>query len=401
MPLTDVAIRNAKPRDTAYKLTDSAGLFVYITPKGAKLWRLKYRFGNKEKLLSIGPYPTVSLADARAQRDEAKRLLLKAVDPGLEKKRTKLAALTDADTTFGLLAEEFITRQEKEGKASQTVEKLRWQLLTLAAALKPLPITQITSAEVLDVLRKLEARGLRETTIRCRASISRLFRYAMATGRATADPTYALQKGTLLKAKTKHHAALTDPKKVGAMMRAIGSLEGSFVVRRALELLALCYPRPGELRHANWLEFDLDKAVWIIPAERMKMKVEHAIPLPRQAVELLREVKEVIGGEGLVFPGMRNARRALSENTLNVALRRLGYSSEEMCSHGFRTTASTLLNESGKWHPDAIERSLAHVDRNAVRGSYARGAFWNERVEMAQWWADELGRLARPAPTAV
>jgi integrase len=395
MPLTDLALRNAKAGPKPYKLSDSCGLFVQITPAGGKLWRLKYRFSGKEKLLSFGPYPLVSLAEAREQRDRAKKLLLAGVDPSTQRKTERASAERSALETFGVLANEFIAREGKNGRAAHTIAKLRWLLLDLAAPLENRPIRQVTPADILDVLRRIEARGLRESTRRCRATISRVFRYAITTDRATLDPTTAVKGEALLIHRARHHAALTKPKAVGELMRAIDGLEGSFVVRSALKLLAICYPRPGELRYAAWAEIDFEMATWTIPAHRMKMKKEHIIPLPVQAVTLFREVEGVTGGGHLLFPGIRTSNRPLSENTLNVALRRLGYTTDEMTTHGFRTTASTLLNESGLWHPDAIERSLAHVDRNSVRKAYARGSYWDERVRMAQWWADYLDDLRR------
>ncbi|HEX8233366.1 MAG TPA: integrase arm-type DNA-binding domain-containing protein [Caulobacteraceae bacterium] len=392
MPLSDLAIRNAKPRPAPYKLSDSGGLFVQITPSGGKLWRLKYRFQGKEKLLSFGPYPSVSLADARDRREHARKLLQLGKDPGVERKERESHARREASETFRVLAEEFIAREEQKARAPHTITKLRWVLLELARPLHPRPIRQITPQHALEVLKVIEARGLRESARRCRSSMSRVFRYAIMTGRASADPTYALQ-GALLAPAVTHHAAIIDPRGVGELMRAINALEGSFVVRNALQLMALCYPRPGELRQAEWPEFDLQKRIWTIPAERMKMRRPHVNPLSRQATEVLERVRQVTGKGRLVFPGARTASRPLSENTLNAALRRLGYTTEQMSSHGFRTTASTLMNESGLWNPDAIERSLAHVDGNAVRQAYARGAYWEERVCMAQWWADYLDQL--------
>lgn len=395
MPLTDVALRNAKPRSAAYKLSDSGGLFVQVTPSGSKLWRLKYRFLGKEKLLSLGPYPAVSLAAARERREQAKKLLRDSIDPSAKRQDDRALLAEQAKETFSTLCEEFLSREAQKGKAAHTVAKLRWLLTDLAAPLRDRPIRQITAGDALTVLKRLEARGLHESARRCRATMSRVFRYAIATGRMDSDPTYALKGDVLLPPRVKHHAAITEPKAVGQLLRDIDGLEGSFVVRQALKLLALCYPRPGELRHAEWIDVDLNKAVWTIPAERTKMRREHVIPLATQAVALLREVHEVTGDGKLVFPGILTAARPLSENTLNVALRRLGYTGEQMTTHGFRTTASTLLNESGLWHPDAIERSLAHVDKNTVRKAYARGAFWDERVKMAQWWGDHLDGLRR------
>lgn len=392
MALTDVAIRQARPRQSPYKLSDSGGLFIQITPAGGKLWRLKYRFHGREKLLSFGPYPILSLAEARGQRDAAKRLLLDGIDPAAQKKVERTKREHAHAETFGLVAEEFIEREVKKGRATATVTKARWLLLDLASALRDRPISQITSAEVLQILRKIEGRGTRESARRCRSAIGRVFRYAITTSRVLADPTEGL-RGSLLPPQVKHHAALITSTEVGGLIAAMDALDGSPVVQNALKLLALCFPRPGELRHAEWSEIDLDKAIWEIPAHRAKMRRAHSIPLPTQAIELLRDLRQLTGDGKLVFPGIRASTRALSENTLNAALRRLGYSAEQMTAHGFRTTASTLLNESGLWNPDAIERALAHTDANSVRKAYARGAYWDERVRMAQWWADHLDEL--------
>jgi integrase len=247
------------------------------------------------------------------------------------------------------------------------------------------------------VLRRIEARGRHESAQRTRAAISRVFRYGIATGRVTSDPSNPLI-GAIQVAKVRHRAAIIEPKGVGELMRAIYGIDNSVVIKAALQLMALCFPRPGELRHAEWSEIDLDKAVWTIPEHRTKMRRPHAIPLPPQAVTIFRDLKEITGHRKLVFPGVRSPLRPLSENTLNATLRRLGYTVDEMTAHGFRTIASTLLNESGKWNPDAVERALAHQEGNAVRRAYARGAYWDERVKMAKWWANHLDHLREQSP---
>jgi integrase len=392
LPLTDLAIRNAKPRERPFKVADSGGLFLYVTPSGGKLWRLKYRYGGKEKLLSFGPYPRCSLADARAASEQAKKQLLHGTDPAEIRRSERLRAAISAAETFGLIADEFLAKLEREKRAAHTLRKARWLLKDLAAPLHNRPVRQITSAEVLAVLRKVEAKGTYESAHRCRSTMSRVFRYAIASARLDHDPTAAL-RGALTSPPVTHHSAITDPAKVGELMRAIVGLDGSLVVRSALQLMALCFPRPGELRQAEWAEVDLEKRVWSIPASRAKMRRPHHIPLSNQAIKVLERLQPATGGGSFIFPGVRSPKRPLSENTLNAALRRLGYSSDEMTSHGFRTMASTLLNESGLWHPDAIERALAHQDSNAVRRAYARGEYWEERVRMSQWWADRLEEL--------
>lgn len=392
MSLTDVAVRQAKASDKPYKMSDSCGLFLLVNKTGSKLWRHKYRFGGKEKLISCGKYPDVSLAEARETRDASKKLLSRGIDPSNQRLQNRLATAAAASNTFGLIAKEFIAKLEAEGRADGTINKTRWMLEDLLGVLADRPITQISAQELLQVLRRIEARGVNESAQRCRATASRVFRFAIATARAENDPTVALA-GALVTPKVTHRAAITAPDKVGAMLRAIDDMDGSLVVRRALQIMALCFPRPGELRTAQWSDIDLDAKVWTIPAERAKMKRPHRIPLPAQAITIFTELKSATGHRPLVFPGVRAPNRPLSENTLNAALRRLGYASDEMSAHGFRTVASTLLNESGLWHPDAIERALAHLDANPVRRAYARGEYWDERVRMATWWAVHLDAL--------
>lgn len=392
MSLTALAIRNAKPTVKATKLADSGGLFLLVTPTGGKLWKLKYRFLGKEKQLALGGYPMVSLAEARERRDAAKKQLSAGLDPSDTKRQAKHVAKAEAAQTFGIVAKEYIARQKAEGRAAATITKLEWLLQDLAAPLAGRPIAKITAPEALSLLKRIEAKGTLESANRLRSAIGRVFRFAIVTGRASNDPTAPL-KGALLAPQVRHHSAITDPDRVGELMRAIDGAEGSRVIRAALRIIALCFPRPGELRHAAWSEIDLDAAVWTIPAERTKMRRVHRIPLAPQAVAILRELHVITGRGTLVFPGVRRSVVPLSENTLNAALRRLGYEADEMTSHGFRTIASTLLNESGQWSPDAIERALAHQDSNAVRRAYARGEYWDERVRMAKWWADHLDAL--------
>jgi len=392
MPLTDLKIKSTKPKDRSFKLTDAGGLFVLVKPSGSKLWQMKYRYLGTEKLLSFGTYPSVSLREAREQRDIEKKLLSGGSDPSEIRRQKKLQALEASAQTFGLIASEYLTKQEDEGRTANTIKKNRWLLENLAAPLQHRPVAIITPMEVLAVIRRIERKGNLESAQRLRASISAVFRYAIVTGRAVHDPSMAL-KGALRSPTVRHRAAITDPAKVGSLLRAIDGFDGRRVIRDALRIMALCFPRPGELRHAEWPEIDLDNAIWSIPAARTKMRRPHAIPLSPQAVAILTDLKEITGAGRLVFPGVRTSTRALSENTLNSALRQLGFGKDEMTSHGFRTIASTLLNESGKWHQDAIERALAHLDGNAVRRAYARGEYWDERVRMAAWWADHLDLL--------
>ena len=390
MPLTDAAVRNAKPAAKAYKLTDGGGLFLYVAPAGGKLWRLKCRYQGKEQLLSFGVYPTISLADARVKREAARKQLAEGKSPAIEKKRDAIAARAAQGNTFAKIAEEVIAKREREGLAGTTAAKLRWYA-GLLAPIGERPIGEIEAWELLEPLRKIEASGRHETATNALAFSGRVFRYAVATGRATRDVAADL-RGALTAPKVTHHAAIIDAKGAGALMRAIDGYSGRLQTRYALLLMAHAFPRPGELRQADWREFDLDAATWRIPAERTKMRKEHAIPLSGQVVAILRELHMATGRKGLVFRSPRGAR-PLSENTMNVALRTMGYDKGQMTSHGFRSMASTLLNESGKWTPDAIERALAHGDSDAVRGAYHRGQHWEERVAMMQWWSDYLDRL--------
>lgn len=392
MALTDTAIRAAKPAEKPYKLADGGGLHLLINPGGSRLWRLKYRFGGKEKLLALGAYPTVSLARAREKREEAKALLAEGVDPSAEKRSAKLEAEVSSSNTFRSIAEELVEKGKREGRASITTSKAEWLLEMAYPDLGQRPIRDITPVEVLSVLRKVEARGLFETALRVRSKIGSVFRYAIATARAENDPTFAL-RGALTTPKVTHRAAITDTQGLGALMRAMNDFDGQTTTKAALLLSAILFPRPGELRAAEWSEFDFADATWTIPAARMKMRRPHRTPLPHQAIEILKQLQLLTGRGRLVFPCVRTVLRPLSENTINAALRRLGYSKEEATAHGFRATASTLLNESGKWNPDAIERQLAHVENNDVRRAYARGEHWEERVEMMQWWADYLDQI--------
>lgn len=392
MALSDAAVRSAKAKENQYKLYDDGGLFLIVKPSGGKLWRLKYRHLGKEQQLSIGVFPAVSLKDARKRRDEARAQIAKGLNPSFEKKRAAAAALVGAANTFKAVAEEYIDRREREGLKDVTTTKAKWLLSLLEPGIGSRPIADIEAFELLAILKKVEQSGRHETAKRLLAFSGRVFRYAVATTRARRNVAADLQ-GALMSPKVRHHAAIIDPKEVGALLRAIDGFEGQPTTRWALQLAPHVFVRPGELRQAEWSEIDLEAAVWRIPAVRMKMNREHVVPLSTQAVAILKAAAEFTGGGQYVFPSIRTPRRPMSENTLNAALRRLGYTSDEMTSHGFRSTASTLLNESGKWSVDAIERALAHGDTDTVRAAYHRGAHWQERVLMAQWWSDYLDRL--------
>jgi len=390
MPLKAVAVRNAKPSDKPRKLSDGGGLHILIQPTGGKLWRLAYRFAGKQKTLALGVYPAVSLEEARRRRDEAKKYLARSIDPSVQRKVDKQAG---KDSSFRAVAEELIAKLEREGRAEATLSKKHWLMRFAYPAFGDRPVAEITARELLALLRKIESRETYETAKRLRSTCGMVFRHAIATGRAERDPSMDL-RGALTAPRVAHHPTIVDPAKIGALLRAIGGFDGQPTTYAALRLAAYVFVRPGELRHAEWNEFDLDTAVWSIPAEKMKMRRPHRVPLARQPLTILRELQEITGNGRWLFPSVRTFTRPISENTLNAALRRLGYGSEEMCTHGFRSMASSRLNEMGKWNPDAIERQLAHQEASAVRRAYTHGAeFWSERVQMMQAWADYLDGL--------
>lgn len=399
MALTDVAIRNAKPGSKPIKLADGAGMFLLVTPAGGKLWRLKYRIDGKEKLLAIGAYPEIGLSDARRRRDEARALIAQGKDPSREKQRDKVRSRIQAADTFTAIANEYCAKRRRDGEkgwAPATATRSEYLLSLLNSSIGRLAISEIEPADVLAAIRKIEARGNLESARRTLQLASAVFRFAVATARLRSDPTRDL-RGALTAPTVTHYGAITDASRVGELLRAIDGYEGQGFTKLALQIAPHVFVRPGELRHAEWSEIDLDGPLWIIPAAKMKMRKPHAVPLSRQAVELFRELQTVTGPTGYVFPSIRSRLRPMSENTVNAGLRRLGYASDEMTAHGFRAMASTLLNESGKWHPDAIERALAHGDDDKVRAAYHRGAHWKERVEMAQWWSDYLDQLRKGA----
>jgi integrase len=396
MPLTDIEIRAAKPCDRLVKLSDGGGLQLWVTPDGAKRWRLAYRIASQQKTLALGVYPAVSLREAREAREEAKRQIGEGRDPALAKKLARAARAVASANTFDALAAELLDKKRREAKAERTLAKLEWLLSLARPVIGARPIAEIAAPEILAVLRAVEARGRHETARRLRATIGEVFRYAVATGRAEGDPTGAL-KGALTAPTVRHRAAIIEPKAFGALLRAIEGYDGAPETRIALELLALTFVRPGELRAAEWAEFDVDAAVWAIPAEKMKMKRPHRVPLAPRAVALLRELHAMTGEGRYLFPSVRSAQRCMSENTINAALRRLGFAQDEMTGHGFRAAASSMLNEAGLWNADAIERQLAHVDNDSVRRAYARADFWEERVRMMAWWAEKCAEMRQGA----
>jgi integrase len=391
--LTDVAIRKAKPGAKPLKLSDGRGMYLLLKPDGGRYWRMDYRHAGKRKTLALGVYPEVSLFDARLRREDARQLLANGADPGAvrrDAKQAKAEAARASDETFEAIGRDWMARQDV---AEVTANKTRWILETfLFPEIGQRPITEITPRDLLDVLRKIEATGKLETAKRAKVKAGQVFRYAVLEGKVESDPTASL-KGALKPPKGKHHAAVTDPSRIGQLLRAIDGYGGQFTTLRALQFAPLVFVRPGELRQAVWSEFDLDGAIWRIPAERMKMKAAHVVPLSAQAVDILRALWPLTGHGHYVFPGIRTDRRPMSENTINAALRGLGYSGEEMTGHGFRSMAATRLNEMG-WNSDAIERQLAHSELNKVKAAYTHAAqYLEERIRMMQAWADYLDAL--------
>lgn len=390
MPLTDTAIRNAKAKDKPYKLADEKGLYLLINQAG-KYWRLDYRFEGKRKTLALGVYPDVSLKDARERRDEARKQIAAGIDPSAQRKATKTA---QADT-FEALAREWFEKFAPSWVDSHSEKIIRRLERDIFPWLGSRPVRELAAPELLNALRRIEERGAIETAHRAHQNCGQIFRYAIATGRADRDIAADL-RGALPPVKERHHASIIEPKAIGELLRAIESYQGSFVTQCALKLAPLVFVRPGELRKAEWAEFDLNGAEWRIPGDKMKMGETHIVPLSGQAVEILRELHPLTGSGRYVFPSVRTDTRPMSENTVLGALRRLGYGTDEMTGHGFRSMASTLLNEQG-WHRDAIERQLAHAERNAVRAAYNYAEHLPERRRMMQAWGDYLDGLKNGA----
>jgi integrase len=383
--LTEARIRSAKPRPTPYKLSDGRGLYLLISPAGRRLWRVRYRYAGRENMLGVGAYPEVSLRAARERAEDARRQVGAGADPAAAKRAARDAR---ADT-FRALALEWLGKQRL---ASATLEKARWTFNDLLFPyIGDRPVRQLTAPDILGVLRRIEVRGKHETAHRTRQRVSQVMRYGIATGRAESDPTRDL-RGALTPVVSRSHPAVTEPSRVGALLRAIDAYAGDASTVAALKLAALVFVRPGELRGAEWAEFDLEAAEWRIPAERMKMGAAHIVPLSEQALTILRELQLLTGRGRYLFPSLRTRERPISENTLGAALRRLGYSKDEMTAHGFRAMASTLLNEQG-FPPDVIELQLAHTQRNKVRAAYNRAQRLAERRQMMQAWARYLGTL--------
>ncbi|WP_088311518.1 tyrosine-type recombinase/integrase [Novosphingobium sp. B 225] len=402
MALTDVAVRNARPGPKPYKMGDSHGLFLLVQPTGGKLWRFKYRADGREKKLAIGPYPEIGLGEARRRRDEAREAMTFGKDPAREKQREKIRSKIEAENTFAAITAEFCEKRRRDGQrawAPATAKRCEYLLSILCGSIGTMSIAEIEPADVLVAVRRIEVKGKLESARRTLQLAGSVFRYAVATARLKSDPTRDL-KGALTSPTVTHYGAVIDPAGVGELLRSIDGYEGQPITKFAMQLAPHVFVRPGELRHAEWSEIDLEGALWTIPASKTKMRKEHVVPLSRQAIAILKSAHSLTGPSGYVFPSVRTRRRPMSDNTINAGLRRLGYATDEMTAHGFRAMASTLLNESGKWNPDAIERALAHGDTDKVRAAYHRGAHWKERVAMAQWWSDYLDQLRLGAKSA-
>ena len=398
MALSDIAVRGAKPAAKPCKLSDSGGLYLYVTTTGGKLWRFDYRFGGKRKTLSFGAYPDVSLKEARDRRDEARKMLASGKDPGEVKKASKAAINAANANSFEAVSREWYARWKTDKTQSHTSKVISRLENDVFPWLGNVPISNITAPMILDVLRRVEARGVIETAHRAKENISMVMRYAIATGRAERDPCPDL-RGALPPVRKKHMAAITDPVKAGELLRVIDRYAGSHIVRAALALAPLVFVRPGELRAAKWAEIDLDRAEWRYTVS--KTRTEHLVPLARQAVEILRGIEPVTGNDVFVFSGTRYGR-SISDATINRALQNLGYDTKtEMTGHGFRAMARTLLAEELNYPPEVIEHQLAHKVPDALGTAYNRTKFLKPRVEMMQAWADYLERLKKGAEVVV
>lgn len=391
MALTAAAVKQAQPKDKKYILKDDHGLYLEVSPSGGKWWRVRYWFQSRENRLSLGTYPVITLAEAREKCLEIKRQIAAGIDPSQERKEKKQAKQVEESSSFKAVAETWLSKktgQWTENHATTVRQRLEANVYPY---LGDTQIKAITAPMMLDVLRRIEARGALEVARRVRGICSLIFRFAIACGLDDQDPAAPLV-GALLPPPKKHYASIINPTRVAQLLIDIDNYSGSHIVRCAMKLTPLVFVRPGELRKAEWSEFDLEAAEWRIPDKRMKMRIPHIVPLSRQALAILNEVKLSTGKGKYVFPAMTSSQRPMSENTVNTALRRMGYPKEEMTAHGFRSMASTLLNEQG-WKGDAIERQLGHNEKNKVRAAYNYAEYFPERREMMQAWADYLDDL--------
>ena len=393
MPLTDTRIRTLKYTGKPAKYADGGGLHLYVSSSGKKLWRMTYYYEKKEKVLSFGEYPVISLENARAKRLDTKQLLAQGIDPGAQKKAIKEAQRSEVNDTFQTIAKEW-----HETRTSDFTEKHRGTVMyRMEKYIFPFiggeHIARMEAPDILAVVKPLEHKGQNETARRILQIISQVYRYAVVTGRAKRNPATDLH-GALRPRKVVHRAAITEPAKVAQLLRNCDSYEGYFPIICALRLAPLVFVRPTELRAAEWSEFNFESKEWRIPAQRMKMKQMHIVPLAKEAMAILEELHAYSGSGKYLFPSIRTETRPLSDATLLNALRRMGYAKDEMCTHGFRSIASTLLNELG-YNRDWIERQLAHGERNDVRAAYNYAEYLPERRRMMEEWAEYLEKLRK------
>lgn len=400
MSLSDVKVRNAKPAEKQIKLSDGDGMYLLITPNGGKCWRLKFRFGGKEKVLALGTYPEISLADARQRREDARKLLAKGVDPGAVKAAQKAAKGDLAANTFEIIAREWHAEHMKVKKISEehavnTMNRLEKDVFPWIGKK---PILEVKASEIKAVLDRIKDRGVVETARRVKTIIGQVYRHAIKTDRAMYDITAGL-KGHLpsVRDTRKHMSAITDPKELAPLLKAIDIYSGSFIVRCALKIAPMVFVRPGELRKAEWSEFDFEKREWIIPAEKMKMKVAHIVPLSDQVIEVLEELKPLTGSGRYLFPSVRTTQRPMSDNTINAAFKRMGFDGDTIVGHGLRATARTLIHEVLGFTPDAIEAQLAHIVPDRLGRAYNRTSHLAERRKIMSQWSEYLEGLKQGA----
>jgi integrase len=394
MPLTDIVVKNAKPKDKPYKLSDAECMYLYVSATG-KYWRYDYSYLGKRKTLALGVYPTISLAEAREGKSAARKLLAKGIDPSKSKISKHKEAIRNASVTFEIVAREWHQKNASKWSEKNTARTLSLLERNIFPFIGKLPIADVKPSELLETIQRIEKRGTIQTAHRAMMNCGQIFRYAIATDRAHKDISLVL-RGSLTPIVETHHASITDPKKIGDLLKEIEQYEGLYITKYALKLAPLLFVRPGELRHAEWVEFNFDSAEWKIPANKMKMGSAHIVPLSKQSLSILNELKDHTGHLNYLFPSLRTPDRPMSDNTVNAALRRLGYEKDEMTGHGFRSMASTILHEQG-WPHDAIERQLAHAEKNKVVAAYNYADYLPKRREMMQAWADYLDELKKGA----
>ena len=413
MALSELRIKALKPKAALYRVADGKGLCLEVTPGGSKLWRYRYRHAGKPTMVSFGAWPEVTLAQARERHLEARAVLRQGVAPAADRQAAKARTASAAANTFGAMALEWLGKQARS-MSPATMKKARMHLGLPAEGAKagskarraPLipssfaarPMREIGAVDVLAILRPIEARGQMETAHRVQQRIGQVFRYAIATGRADRDPTADI-RGALAPVVRTSYAAVTNPQDISRLLLALDAYHGKPATRAALRLAPLVFVRPSELRSLEWGEIDWNAGEWRIPADKMKMRDAHTVPLSDQALQILRELQPLTGAGRYAFPGARTSKKPMSESAINEALRRIGFDSKTHTGHGFRAMASTRLNEMG-WSPDVIERQLAHVERNAVRAAYNRASYMQERHDMMQAWADYLDGL-KAAPDKI